>query len=158
MLSSMHSLLKFTKIVLECGKREEVWPSPSESTFNGPPPSSPPFPRPPHLSVCVLDPSKERTPAGMGGANPKPCWLTLVNRLGAGAERAGTRAWQQSIPSSFSGTFSFLSSHWMFEISFNILGPRNSLWLLWGATKVLWQQFLKSTLQRQGAVIFALEK
>lgn len=55
-LNNVHSLLKFTKIVLECGKREEVWSSLSESTFNGPPPSSPPFPRPPHLCVCVLDP------------------------------------------------------------------------------------------------------
>lgn len=58
-LSSVHGLLKFTKIVLECGKREEVWSSLSESAFNGPPPRSPPFPRPPHLCVCVFDPSKE---------------------------------------------------------------------------------------------------
>lgn len=45
-----------------------------------------------------------------------------------------------------------------YHSSLNILGPRNSSWLLRGATKVLCWQFFKSTLQMQGAVIFIPDK
>lgn len=125
-LSSTHSLLQFTKIVLECGKREEVWLSLSESTFNDPPPTSPSFPRPPHLCNWVLDPCKEGTPAGMGGVSPNPCWLASTLRLGARESRGQSKGEDPDrVPSPE------LSLPWVptaclqCHISFSILGSRS---------------------------------
>lgn len=90
-LSRTHSLLQFIKIVLECGKREEVWLSLSESTFNDPPPRSPPFPRPPHLCNWVLDPCKEGTPAGMGGGAQTPVGWPQLSGWGARENRGQSK-------------------------------------------------------------------